>query len=499
MSPAPPSPGASAEPPGLLAGPGAVAVVVLALTLVRLAFSAVVPITEDEAYYRLWALHLAPGYLDHPPMVAVWIAGGMAIAGDNAVGVRLLFVLAPLLGSLALWRTARLLFGDAAVAGRAALWLNATLMVGVGALIATPDGPSTLFWGLALWAVAEARASGRGAWWLAVGAFAGLGLASKYSALFLGAGLVVWILVEPRRRRLLLDPWLWAGGVLALALFAPVVSWNAAHDWASFAKQFGRAAPDGLTLAYLPEFLGAEIGLLGPLMLPFLVLGIVAALRRRGGDDGGRLLVWTSLPFLAYLLVHTLHARVQANWPAPLFPAFALLAAVAAGGVSAGWLVRLRAWVAPVGIALSLLALVVAAVPIPGLARLDPMARYRGWPAAAAEIEAARRAAGAAWIATAAYGPTAMLAWHLPGVPVVQLDERLRYANAPPPAAALLAEPALLVIDARARKADALAARFGAVADAGTVERRAAGEPVARYRLWRAAQPAGDPLGDDDR
>lgn len=515
-----------------MARPQAVALAIVGLSLLRLTFAAVVPITEDEAYYRLWALHPAFGHLDHPPMVGWWIAAGIAVAGDGLLGIRLPSVLATALGSLALWRTAFLLAGrDAAVAGRAVVWFNATLLVGAGSLIATPDQPATLFWGLSLWALAEGafgrRSDGAapfaGGWWLAVGLFAGLGLLSKYSTLFLGAGVVLWLLADRMRRRAFADPRLWLGGAIALALFAPVVAWNAEHGWASFEKQFGRAAGEGLSFVYLPEFVAAQVGLIGPLMLPFVAIGVAAAIgamRWKGGGHTGAssvagtaapprllsphaasLLLLTSAPFLAYLLVHALHDRVQANWPAPLYPAVAMLAAAAAAGPTVAarrWLGALAAGVAPVGIGASIIALSLAAAPLPGLARLDPMARFRGWDVLAADIETARRQSGARWIAAAGYGPTAMLANFLRDVPVIQLDERLRYDNAPPPDPALLAEPALLVVDARARKTDGLLARFAVHEELGTVERWAAGAPLATYRLFGLADPHGDPLGDGE-
>ncbi len=488
------------------------AAVVAALTLVRLAVAGYAPLTEDEAYYRLWALHPAFGYLDHPPMVAWWMAGGMAVAGDTALGVRLVSVLSVVVGSLALWRSALIVAGDAATAARAVIWFNATLLVGIGSVIATPDQPATLFWGLALWAVLEKVRSGDGRWWLAVGLFAGLGLQSKYSMLFLGAGLVLWLVVSAERRRWLLDPWLWAGGLLAMLLFAPVIAWNAAHDWASFEKQFGRAAASEWTLAYLPELLGGQVGLLGPLMVPFVVAGLWLAGRRRqpavepaererAREAGRSLLVLSSIPFALYLVVHALHDRVQANWPAPLYPAFALIAADAAArtgdlhGRTGRVLSALRAWVAPVGIVTGLVAFLLLMHPSGfGLAGLDPARRYRGWDAAAAEIEAKRLEAGAVWIATGAYGPTAMLSWELKGVPVVQLDERLRYAAAPAPPADLLARPGLLVLRDGAGETERLTARFRFAEPLGTVTRRADNATVARYALFRVSDPVGDPL-----
>jgi hypothetical protein len=49
------------------------ALTILALVALRLVAAAVTPITFDEAYYWMWSKHLAGGYYDHPPMVAVVI------------------------------------------------------------------------------------------------------------------------------------------------------------------------------------------------------------------------------------------------------------------------------------------------------------------------------------------------------------------------------------------------------------------------------------------
>jgi 4-amino-4-deoxy-L-arabinose transferase-like glycosyltransferase len=64
------------------------AAVVVGLVLLRLAAAAWTPLTFDEAYYWMWSKHLAGGYYDHPPMVAVVIRLGTMIAGDTEFGVR---------------------------------------------------------------------------------------------------------------------------------------------------------------------------------------------------------------------------------------------------------------------------------------------------------------------------------------------------------------------------------------------------------------------------
>ena len=46
-------------------------VVVAAAALVRLAFASLIPAFPDETYYWDWSRHLAAGYFDHPPAIAL--------------------------------------------------------------------------------------------------------------------------------------------------------------------------------------------------------------------------------------------------------------------------------------------------------------------------------------------------------------------------------------------------------------------------------------------
>src|ERR1700716_1048944 len=115
------------------------AVTILALVALRLIAAAWMPLTFDEAYYWMWSKHLAGGYYDHPPMVALVIRLGTLMAGDTELGVRLVSVLLALPMSFAVYRTAEILFGGRRVASTATILLNATMMVSVGTMIVTPD------------------------------------------------------------------------------------------------------------------------------------------------------------------------------------------------------------------------------------------------------------------------------------------------------------------------------------------------------------------------
>ena len=260
-------PGAATGQPEWLDGPGRLLLAAIAaLTLVHGLVAAFAGLTEDEAYYRLWALSPAMSYLDHPPMVGWMIAVGRWIAGDNPFGIRLLALAGSLLGPFVLWRTARILFGP--VVARRAVWFALAMpLLAVGSVVMTPDAPSVLFWGLAGWALAELYVSQRADWWLAFGLFAGLGLLSKYTNLFVGAGVLLWLVLLPGNWHWFRSWQLWAGGAIAALLTLPVVVWNANHGWASFAKQFGRVASGThFTLTYFFELVGGYIGLASPLI-----------------------------------------------------------------------------------------------------------------------------------------------------------------------------------------------------------------------------------------
>src|SRR6202161_4691533 len=196
------------------------ALTIVALVALRLVAAASTPLTFDEAYYWMWSKHLAGGYYDHPPGVALGIRLGTMIAGDTELGVRLVSILLALPMSHAGYRTAEILFGGRQLAANATILLNVTLMAAVGTLIVTPDSPLLVASSFVLFFLAKVLESGRGAWWLAVGAAAGAALASKYTAMFFGPAILIWLVTVPKLRRWLISPWPYLGGIIALAIFA---------------------------------------------------------------------------------------------------------------------------------------------------------------------------------------------------------------------------------------------------------------------------------------
>jgi 4-amino-4-deoxy-L-arabinose transferase-like glycosyltransferase len=473
---------------------------ILGLVALRLIAAAFTPITFDEAYYWMWSKHLAGGYYDHPPGVAVVIRLGTMIAGDTEFGVRLVSILLALPMSWAIYQAAAMLFGSRRVAASSAILLNVTLMAAVGTMIVTPDAPLLVASSLLLFALARVLHTGRGVWWLAVGAAAGCALLSKYTALFFGPAILIWLIAVPKLRHWLISPWLYLGGLVALVLFSPVILWNAGHHWVSFIKQMGRARIEDFKPAFIAELIPTQIAFATPLVWMLGVMGLYALFCRRAGAPPARVLVNTMFwVIVAYFVWHSLHARVEANWFAPVYPAFVVAAAVAAPLVE--WQPRwqrvadfCRRWAVPGGVLMFVLLVVQADTGVLSGYRRDATVRSVGigWRETAAAIEAARARTGATCVLASDYGTTGWLAFYLPkGTCVAQQSQRIRWINMPEPGAAQLAGPLLYVREVAPGDAP-LKGMFAGVDEVGEVERKRGPLVIETYSLHLMRGPTGD-------
>jgi len=274
--------------------------------------------------------------------------------------------------------------------------------------------------------------------------------------------------------------------------FLPVLLWNADHGWISFDKQFGRIAAEGIELRYVGEFIAAQIGLLNPIIAVFVGLGtwfgLRSLLRRRNDAEGALVfLLVLGLPLIAYMAIHSFHARVQGNWLAPVYPGLALLAAIAATMLAARFLVGLAKLAAPVGIAISVLVLLFFVSPLPTpFGQRTPAERLVGWADLARKVEDLRASSGAGWIATADYGLTGELAFYGPGSELVQqVDERQRYLfDSVDPA--VTRATALLVLPKERSDLAKFSRCFESIEPLTEIERPGPDGTVAVYAVFRA-------------
>src|SRR6202158_5655680 len=301
----------------------AVAALIAALTVMRVIYAGVIDLRTDEAYYWTWSKENVLSFLDHPPMIAWFIRFGTAIFGDTNFGVRFAGILAMLVTQLLLAGIVRRVTHDVRAVVLAVLMPEAALYYGLLMAKVSPDVALIPFATAMVWALIRLHESGDARWWLAAGVFAGLALLSKFTAVMLVPAVAAFMLVPDWRRRWLLSPYPWLPALIAVVLFLPVLIWNAGHDWASFRFQFVRAtATHELSLRTVGDFIGLQFGLVGFILLPVVLSGLVLTAWRgyRRGDAVAILLSTAVIVPFCYFFWKSLSLRVGDTWPMFMWP-----------------------------------------------------------------------------------------------------------------------------------------------------------------------------------
>ena len=303
---------------------------------------------RDELYFLAAAHHLAAGYVDFPPLIAVvgWMID--RLAPDSLVALRLVSLACGAATVFLVALMARELGGGRRAQWIAALgWALTPYILGSSSLF-HPTWLDTLAWVTFLYVAVRLFVRQQPRLWLCLGLVAGVGLEAKYTIGFLVAVFAAALLLT-RERRQLLSPWPWLGLAIALALLAPNLVWQIQHGWPSvhfFFSQEAKTAADTSRPAYIAQ----DILFLG-IAAPLAVAGVVWLWRR----ELRSLALIAPLVTLVFLL-----ERGRSYYP---LPADAL--AVAAGALAADAWLRRRRVIPLIAAVLSVqVALIVLAAPI---------------------------------------------------------------------------------------------------------------------------------------
>ena len=230
--------------------------------LLRILYLGSYELIQEEAYYWNYSQHLAMGYLDHPPVVALLIWLGTHLFGQAELGVRFAAFICWFITAWFSYNLTRSVLGKKTAVN--ALVLIATLPIFFGtALVITPDAPLIACWAGALFFLHSALIDEHPQSWLGVGICFGIGMASKYTIALLGPAIILFMLIDPRSRRWFFKPHPYLAAITALLIFSPVILWNYQHEWASFLFQSQRRLASVFRFS-TPELLGSLLLLLTP-------------------------------------------------------------------------------------------------------------------------------------------------------------------------------------------------------------------------------------------
>jgi 4-amino-4-deoxy-L-arabinose transferase-like glycosyltransferase len=294
-------------------------------------------IFRDELYYIACSEHLAWGYVDQPPLIALITWLERHIGGDSLLSLRFLPALA---GAVTIWlagRMARKLGGGRFAQALAAI----AVLIAPGYLaffhLLTMNAFDPLLWTACAYVVMRVIQTGNQRLWLWFGVLAGISLENKYAMLLFGFGIFVGLLFT-RERKAFVRPWIWIATGIALLFWLPNVLWNIHHHW-PFLELMRNVRASGRDVVLSPMAFFAQQALsMHPLTVPVWVGGLWWCFfgKSRAGNSQQlqkaeerrsmyAVLGWACLSVLITLIV--LKGKIYYAWP--IYPIL-----FAAGGVA---------------------------------------------------------------------------------------------------------------------------------------------------------------------
>ena len=429
-------------------------------------------LAPDEAHYWDWSRHLDWSYYSKGPLVALLIRGSCELFGPWAevtTGTIMPAIRFPaiLCGALLLaglyTLTALTLRRESLAFGAVALALTQPIVAAASSLM-TIDAPFTACWMWALVFAYLAAFQNRRWAWIAAGIVIAVGILAKYTMVLFVPSLALFLMLNFgfRTPRSALRTPQWRGFLLMCAIaslaVAPIVIWNAQHDWVTLRHVGGQAGgSEPFQIRWLGPFtfLGGQFAI----MLGFWFVVWAAAMwhyRPRWSSEFGirnaelnedsalrtphsALFLWCmAAPTFAVFFLLSLKSSGQVNWPVAMY--------LSGGVLAAAWLVdrssqRVWRWGTVATATVGLMAILVVHYPalsrpvlvsIAGpptlryplpIRKVDPTARLRGYRTLAAAVdrlrEQARGEAGEPLIAATFWNMPGALGAYCDGHPTV--------------------------------------------------------------------------------
>ena len=251
--------------------------------------------TLDDARYLAW------GYVAYPPLTPFIARVALELVGPALAGVRFFAALAQAAALVLTGLMARQLGGRRVAQIVAALAVAiAPVSLAAGALFQYVSF-DYLWWVTLAYVIIRLLKSEDPRWWLAAGAVIGVGMMTKYTVVFLVAGVITGVLFTPARRHLR-SPWLWCGVALSIAIFLPNFMWQVRHGFVSLDFLRSIHARDiriGRTQNFLIDQLLVAAN---PVTIPLWVAGLFYYVFAPDGKRY-RLLGWMfAVPFVLFLV-----------------------------------------------------------------------------------------------------------------------------------------------------------------------------------------------------
>jgi 4-amino-4-deoxy-L-arabinose transferase-like glycosyltransferase len=234
----------------------------------------------DSYYYWLWSTKLQMSYLDGPPLIGYVIKLSTLIFNNSIFAINFVGFAISIISSIIILNICTILFQTKRYSFKIMLlWLSSYIIVGHRIMtFVTYDGLENLFELLVILATLKYFDTKKIKYLYQVAFFAGFSLLSKYSAIIIIIGILLFFIYKKSLRHIFKSYHIYLIVLLCSIIFSPVLIWNIQHKLASFTYQLTfHNFQDTITIKTLIDHVMSYIvkGIISPLIPIILILVII--------------------------------------------------------------------------------------------------------------------------------------------------------------------------------------------------------------------------------
>jgi hypothetical protein len=312
-----------------------VLLLILISTLVRGFLAASLELGNDEVYYRLYALYPDWSHFDHPLMVGVVIQFFTAnMLFQSEFFLRLGSIVFGAINIWIMFQIGSMIKNERTGFYASVLYVASIYTTVLAGIFILPDTPQSLFWLLSIYLMLKTLPKGHlkkiNPHMLLLGFTLGLGILSKYTTVYLWAGVVLYILLF--RRDWFKNASLYLALFITLICVSPILIWNFQNEFISFTFHSGRVDLEGYGLnfnTFFAEFFG-EFLYNNPINFLLVLFVIVPVFKDRLQVKASiqAIIVLSSLPPIISFFIFSLFRETLPHWSAPAYTTMLILVAV---------------------------------------------------------------------------------------------------------------------------------------------------------------------------
>ncbi|MES2220785.1 MAG: glycosyltransferase family 39 protein [Acidobacteriota bacterium] len=272
-------------------------------------------IFRDEMYYIVCGRHLAWGYVDQAPMVALQARVAELVFGFHHLAFLRSF--SALAGAAKIFLTGILTWqlGGRRIAQVMSMIavLTAPVYLAIDSFLSM-NSFEPVFWMGCIVVLLLLAAGNSSKWWVVFGILGGMGLLNKPSMTFFLVALLIGLLVTPQRQ-LLWNRWTLAAVGLIVLISLPYLLWQIHHQWSTLVWLNNvNHSHKNVKLGPL-AFMGAQMMMLNPISIFLLLPGLIWLFFGKTAR-GFR---WIGVMYLVLLAI-MIHLYAKDYYVAPVYP-----------------------------------------------------------------------------------------------------------------------------------------------------------------------------------